>query len=67
MYWLFRILVYLDTYLPKSGWTGEGLGFLTGQDTLLSLRTGRVGGERVGLWERNGRRGGSGKFEWYYL
>ena len=34
MYGLFGILVYLDAYIPKPGWSREGLGLLTGQGTL---------------------------------
>ena len=49
---------FLDAYLPKSGWRGEGLGLPTGQGTcpLLGLEGGGwVSGGVGGKWE-NGRK-----------
>ena len=47
MYWLFGILFYLNAYLPKPGWRGEGLGLPMRQDTLPSLKTGGERGEEL--------------------
>ena len=55
MYWLFGILVCLDSHLPRPGGRGEDLELPTGQETLTALRTGEGGGEGVGgvggYWE----------------
>ena len=55
MFWYFGTLVYVDAHLPRPGCRGEGLGLLTGQDSLPSLNQGGRGrrgcGEAGGDWE----------------
>ena len=76
MYWLFGILFYLDAYLPEPGCRGKGLTFLSLDVGARALHfpQGRVprsllgleGEEGRGVGEQagNGRRRGSGNFEW---
>ena len=63
MYFLLGILVCMNAQLPRPGWKGGGLDFPQGRVPCLLL--GLEGEWRE--WEGNGRRGGGGNFEWYYL